>query len=51
VYRLGDRLQVRIVRVDLDNRKIDFELADAEAPPAGSDGRTRGKSRGSRRKR
>ena len=33
VYRLGDRLRVRVVRVDLDNRKIDFELADAEAPP------------------
>ena len=31
VYRLGDRLQVRVVRVDLDERKIDFELADAPA--------------------
>lgn len=25
VYRLGDRLQVKLVRVDLDERKIDFE--------------------------
>jgi ribonuclease R len=26
VYRLGDTLRVRVVRVDLDERKIDFEL-------------------------
>ena len=26
-YRLGDRLEVLVVRVDLDERKIDFELA------------------------
>ncbi len=25
VYRLGDKLQVRVARVDLDERKIDFE--------------------------
>ncbi len=28
VYRLGDALRVRVVRVDLDERKIDFELVD-----------------------
>lgn len=28
VFRLGDRLKVRVVRVDLDTRKIDFEMAD-----------------------
>lgn len=28
VYRLGDRLQVRVGRVDLDQRKIDFELVE-----------------------
>ena len=27
-YRLGDELQVRVARVDLDERKIDFELMD-----------------------
>ena len=27
-YRLGDRLRVKIVRVDLDSSKIDFALAD-----------------------
>ncbi len=30
VYRLGDRLRVRVARVDLDERKIDFELLSAE---------------------
>ena len=28
VFKLGDRLHVRVVRVDLDERKIDFDLAD-----------------------
>ncbi|MDN3648641.1 ribonuclease R [Reinekea marina] len=31
VYALGDRIKIRVARVDLDDRKIDFELADAEA--------------------
>jgi ribonuclease R len=30
VYRLGDALRVRVARVDLDDRKIDFELLDAK---------------------
>ena len=30
VYRLGDSLRVRVVRVDLDERKIDFELVETE---------------------
>ncbi len=35
VFKLGDRLEVQVVRVDLDERKIDFELAgeQAEAKP------------------
>lgn len=32
IYRLGDQLDVRVVQVNLDERKIDFELA--EKPPA-----------------
>ncbi|MDM3871375.1 ribonuclease R [Porticoccus sp. W117] len=28
VYRLGDRLRVKVIRVALDERKIDFELVD-----------------------
>lgn len=27
-YRLGDPLRVKVIRVDLESRKIDFELAD-----------------------
>lgn len=34
VYRLGDRLRVRVVRVDLDDRKIDFELVENHQPAA-----------------
>ena len=30
VYRLGDQVRVKVVRVNLDDRKIDFELAEAE---------------------
>lgn len=29
VFKLGDALHVRVVRVDLDERKIDFDLAEA----------------------
>jgi len=28
VYSLGDKLEIRVVRVSLDDRKIDFELAE-----------------------
>jgi ribonuclease R len=37
VFRLGDKLRVRVVRVDLDEAKIDFELA--AAPPISPSGR------------
>ena len=32
VYRLADSITVKVVRVDLDERKIDFELVEATAP-------------------
>lgn len=41
IYRLADRLHVRVLRVDLDDRKIDFEVvedaaaAKPKAKPAG----------------
>ena len=43
VYRLGDSLRVSVVRVSLDDRKIDFELADRPVSR-----RARGKRRGRR---
>jgi len=44
VYRLGDRLRVQVAAVNLDDRKIDFVLAE----PSGSqtDGSSRRKSAG-----
>jgi ribonuclease R len=39
IYRLGDAVRVRVVRVDLDEARIDFELA---GQPAGGKGRRRG---------
>ena len=30
VFKLGDRLDVRVAQVNLDERKIDFELLDSE---------------------
>ena len=35
-FRLGDSIEVKVMRVDLDERKIDFELAEGKAvAPAG----------------
>ncbi|MFZ2451085.1 MAG: ribonuclease R [Methylovulum miyakonense] len=31
-FRLGDTVKVRVVRVDLDEKKIDFELVQKESP-------------------
>ena len=32
-FRLGDTIEVQVVRVDLDEKKIDFELADTPPKP------------------
>lgn len=32
-YRLGDRVQVRVVKVDMESTKIDFVLDEGEIPP------------------
>ncbi len=39
-FRLGDPVRVRVVRVDLDEARIDFELIDEE-PPGTQTGRVR----------
>lgn len=44
VYKLGDVLKVRVVRVDLDERKIDFELVSAKGkrlPPVKVSGKAK----------
>ena len=43
VYRLGDRLPVRVGRVDLDQRKIDFELIEPAAKSAPHETKKRNK--------
>ncbi len=42
VYRLADKVRVRVVRVNLDDRKIDFELAQSPAQPGKADRSERG---------
>jgi ribonuclease R len=45
-YRLMDKLDVRVSRVDLSERKIDFQLADADSSEAPPERRRRGRRRG-----
>jgi len=33
VFKLGDRLRVRVSNVSLDDRRVDFELASAPGEP------------------
>lgn len=50
MYRLGDPISVQVVRVDLDERKIDFELSDQAPVSEQQEGRGR-KRRGPAKKR
>ncbi|MHB1514181.1 MAG: ribonuclease R [Acidiferrobacteraceae bacterium] len=49
-YRLGDQVHVRLMRVNLDDRKIDFELAQ-ELKRKGSSGKGRPRAKTGHRKR
>jgi len=44
-YRLGDRLQVKLVRVDLETSKIDFVLAEPSKKPSSSKKKTVSKTK------
>ncbi len=50
VYRLGDKVRVRVLRVDLDERKIDFELVEPAAGRRGRKGRKKTAGKTTRRK-
>ena len=49
-YQLGDRLEVVVVRVDMEERKIDFDLAGTDADKPGINTKRRGKKDKSRKK-
>jgi ribonuclease R len=49
-YRLGDRLQVVVARVNMEDRKIDFDLVGSDAEkPAGKTRSKKGKGRSGRK--
>lgn len=43
-FRLGDSVEVKVMRVDLDERKIEFELAEGKSEPRGKAGASGRKS-------
>ena len=45
-FQIGDKLNVRLTRVDLDERKIDFDLGDEPVVPPVTKRRRRKKRRG-----
>ncbi|MGE5126053.1 MAG: hypothetical protein ACM3PV_07165, partial [Betaproteobacteria bacterium] len=49
-YRLGDRVQVQVARVDLERRAIDFALVGVAGPLGGARARGARKPRGARPK-
>jgi ribonuclease R len=51
IYRLGDLVSVRVVRVDLDERKIDFELVEKQSVLQRRRNHGKGKSTSRRRRR
>ena len=51
VYQLADRVRVRVLRVDLDERQIDFELVEDRGPAVARERESRRGGRGRRRRR
>jgi ribonuclease R len=45
IYRLGDKVRVQVARVDLDERKIDFDMVFEELPPKKTKKPRKGKRR------
>ena len=51
IFRLGDRVRVRVTNVSLDDRRVDFELAGAmETPRRPTTGRFQRQGGGRRRR-
>jgi ribonuclease R len=50
IFRLGDPIQVRVVQVNLDDRKIDFELSEKQASKPADKPRNKKQRKGRRRK-
>ncbi len=50
IYRLGDKVRVQVARVNLDDRKIDFDLLLDENEAVAAEPKTKPKSRGGKRK-
>ena len=48
-YRLGDRLEVQVVRVDMEERKIDFELIRALDPEPAKDTARKSRRKGKKK--
>ena len=48
IYRLGDSVEVRVVRVNLDEKKIDLQMLGAEGERGRPEGKKSSKSRGSK---
>jgi ribonuclease R len=49
IFRLGDQLNVKVVRVNLDDRKIDFELSEKQQGKVGNKAKRTDRKKGRRR--